>query len=382
MSTPWNIIIGRLPRPLCYNLIAMSTMWEKLEQIDRRYRELDEQMAQPEIIADPKQIQSLAQQRAGIEDVVEKYREYKLTNKELEATKDMLRDASLDKDMVALAKQEIDQLTARQATLFEELKISLLPKDPNDEKETIMEIRAGAGGEEAGLFAGELFRMYSRYAQTKGWNVEIISSSDAGAGGFKEVIFEINGRGAYSKLKFERGVHRVQRIPVTESSGRIHTSTVTVAVLPKAEEVDIDINPDELRIDIYHAGGAGGQNVNKVATAVRLTYLPTGMVVTCQDERSQLRNRQKAMDVLRSRLLEEKRQKQEDALTQERRSQVGTGERSEKIRTYNFPQDRVTDHRYNLSFHNLPRIMTGDIDEIVETVATNDQAKRLEGQTA
>jgi peptide chain release factor 1 len=357
----------------------MSTMWEKLEQIDKHYREIDEEMAKPEVITDPKRIQNLAQQRAGIEPVVEKYRKYKRTTTELEATKAMLND-SPDKDMLALVKKEIDELTSREAKILEELKVALLSKDPNDEKEIIMEIRAGTGGEEAGLFAGELFRMYSRYAQTKNWGVEIISSSDAGAGGYKEIIFEINGRGAYSKLKYERGVHRVQRIPVTESSGRIHTSTVTVAVLPKAEEIDIAVNPDDLRIDIYHSGGAGGQNVNKVATAVRLTYLPTGMVVICQDERSQLRNRQKAMDVLRSRLLDIERQKQESAITQDRRSQVGTGERAEKIRTYNFPQDRITDHRYGLSFHNLPRILAGDLDEIIEAVATTDQAKQLEEQ--
>jgi len=359
----------------------MSTIWEKLEQIDKHYRELDEEMAKPEVITNPKQIQSLAQQRAGLETVVEKYREYKMTTKEMEATRTMLNE-SQDRDMLALVKQEIDDLTTRQTTLLQELKFALLPKDPNDGKEIIMEIRAGTGGEEAGLFAGELFRMYSRYAQNKGWGVEIISSSEAGAGGFKEIIFEINGRGAYSRFKYERGVHRVQRIPTTESSGRIHTSTVTVAVLPKAEEIDIDINPDDLRVDIYHAGGAGGQNVNKVATAIRLTHLPTGMVVTCQDERSQLRNRQKAMDVLRSRLLDIERQKQEETMTQDRRSQVGTGERAEKIRTYNFPQDRVTDHRYGLSFHNLPRILAGELDDIIEAVATNYQAKQLEEQMA
>jgi len=354
-------------------------MWEKLEQIDKHYQELDEEMAKPEVIADPRQIQNMARQRASIAEVVDKYREYKMTTKELEATKAMLNDGQ-EKEMVDLIKSEIDELTARQTTILHELKIVLLPRDPNDDKEIIMEIRAGTGGEEAGLFAGDLFRMYSRYAQMRGWNVEIISCSEAGAGGFKEIIFEINGRGAYSRLKYERGVHRVQRIPTTESSGRIHTSTVTVAVLPKAEEIDININPDDLRIDIFHSGGAGGQNVNKVATAVRLTYLPTGMVVICQDERSQLRNRQKAMDVLRSRLLDIERQKQEEALTQDRRSQVGTGERAEKIRTYNFPQDRVTDHRYGLSFHNLPRILAGEIDEIIEAVATNDQAKQLEEQ--
>ncbi len=359
----------------------MATMWEKLEQIDKRYQELDEQMAQHGILNDPKQLQSLARQRAAIDEVVSKYRDYKNTVKALEATRIMLNDTS-DKDMLALVKQEVDDLQAKQDRLLQELKFALLPKDSNDDKAIIMEIRAGAGGEEAGLFTAELFRMYSRYAQTKGWGVDVISSSDSGIGGFKEIVFEINGRGAFSKFKYERGVHRVQRVPVTESSGRIHTSTVTVAVLPEAEEVDIDINPGDLRIDIYHSGGAGGQNVNKVATAVRLTHLPTGMVVICQDERSQLRNRQKAMAVLRARLLDIEQQKQANAETESRRSQVGTGDRSEKIRTYNFPQDRVTDHRYGLSFHNLPKILTGEIDEIIETISTTDQAKQLEEQMA
>ena len=360
----------------------MSTMWDKLEQIDKRYQELDIQIAQPEVLANPKQLQIIAQQRAAIDEVVSKYRDYKTTTKELETTQAMLSDG-LDKDMQALVKIEVEELTQKQAKLLLELKAALLPRDPNDDKEIIMEIRAGAGGEEAGLFAAELFRMYTRYAQQKGWGVDIISSSESGGiGAYKEVVFEINGKGAYSKLKYERGVHRVQRIPTTESSGRIHTSTVTVAVLPKAEEIDINVNPDDLRIDIYHAGGAGGQNVNKVATAVRLTYLPTGMVVTCQDERSQLRNRQKAMAVLRARLFDAERTKQDDIMTEDRRSQVGSGERSEKIRTYNFPQDRVTDHRYGLSFHNLPKILAGELDEIIDSVATTDQAKQLEEQSA
>jgi peptide chain release factor 1 len=351
-------------------------MWDKLESMDRRYQELEQQIATPEIAADPKQLQKLAQERARIEDVVGKYRQYKTTAKTLAETKAMLSDG-LDEEMTALVKQEIVSLESQLEHRLQELNRSLVPKDPNNERNIIVEIRAGAGGEEAGLFAADLFRMYSRYAQSKGWEVDIISASESGIGGFKEIIFEVRGKGAFSRFKYERGVHRVQRVPVTESSGRIHTSTTTVAVLPEADEVELDINPADLRIDIYHSGGAGGQNVNKVATAVRITHLPTGMVVVCQDERSQLRNKTKAMAVLRARLFEVERQKQEEAITQERRSQVGTGERSEKIRTYNFPQDRVTDHRIGLTLHNLPRILTGELDSLIDALATDDQAKQL-----
>jgi peptide chain release factor 1 len=267
-------------------------------------------------------------------------------------------------------------------TRMQELRLSLLPRDPNDEKHIIVEIRAGTGGDEAGLFAADLYRMYTRYAQNRRWDTEIITSSDAGLGGFKEIIFEVNGKGAFSRFKYERGVHRVQRVPATEASGRIHTSTATVAVLPKADEVEVDINPADLRIDIYHSGGAGGQNVNKVATAVRLTHLPTGIVVTCQDERSQLKNKNKAMAVLRARLLEGERVKREEAEVQERRSQVGSGERAEKIRTYNFPQDRLTDHRIGITMHNLPKILGGDLDSLIDTLATEDQAHQLSEELA
>jgi peptide chain release factor 1 len=266
--------------------------------------------------------------------------------------------------------------------LQEALKLALLPKDPNDEKDIIMEIRAGAGGDEAGLFAADLFRMYSRYAQLKNWEIDVISLNGSGIGGFKEIIFEVKGRGAFSRLKYERGVHRVQRVPATESSGRIHTSTATVAVLPKAEEVDISISPEDMKMDIFHAGGAGGQNVNKVATAVRLTHLPTGMVVVCQDERSQLQNKIKAISVLRSRLLDMERRQQEEKITSDRRSQIGSGDRAEKIRTYNYPQDRVSDHRINLTLRNLSRITEGDLDELIDAVATSYQAKQLEDQVA
>ncbi len=354
-------------------------MWERLEQIEKRYQELDQQIALPEVASDPKQLQVLAKERASIEDLVTKYRQYKATARSLEETRAMLNDG-LDEDMAALVKQEIDSLESQQEHQLQELKLALLPKDANDERDIIMEIRAGAGGEEAGLFAADLFRMYSRYAQSKGWDIEVINVNQSGIGAFKEIIFEIKGRGAFSRLKYERGVHRVQRVPVTESSGRIHTSTATVAVLPKAEEVDIAINPDDLKIDIFHSGGAGGQNVNKVATAVRITHLPTGMVVTCQDERSQLRNKTKAMSVLRSRLLDIQQRQQEAEITQQRRSQVGTGDRAEKIRTYNFPQDRVSDHRIGLTLRNLSRILQGELDELIDALATSDQAKRLEEQ--
>ncbi len=366
---------------LCYNESEGEIMLDRLERIEKRYEELDGQMALPEVATDLKELQSLAQEKASISDLVAKYREYKTAARSLEETRAMLDDG-MEEEMEALVKQELEDLEARLAHLHQELKLALLPRDPNDEKDIIMEIRAGAGGDEAGLFAADLFRMYSRYAQVKNWAVDIISLNESGIGGFKEIIFEIKGKGAFSRLKYESGVHRVQRVPTTESSGRIHTSTATVAVLPKAEEVDISINPEDLKMDIFHAGGAGGQNVNKVATAVRLTHLPTGMVVVCQDERSQLQNKIKAMSVLRSRLLDIERREQEEKITSERRSQVGSGDRAEKIRTYNFPQDRVSDHRINLTLRNLPRIMEGDLDELIDTIATSYQAKQLEEQVA
>ncbi len=356
-------------------------MWDRLKKIEKHYEELNKQISTPEIATDLKKVQSLAQERAGIEGVVASYRKYKATAKQLEDTRAML-EGKLDEEMAAMAKQEIEKLEPRQESLLQELKLALLPKDANDDRDIIMEIRAGAGGDEAGLFAADLFRMYSRYAQTKGWDVDIINSNESGIGGFKEIIFEVKGKGVFSRLKYERGVHRVQRVPATESSGRLHTSTSTVAVLPQADEVEVDINPDDLRIDIYHSGGAGGQNVNKVATAVRITHLPTGIVSMCQDERSQLRNRTKAMSVLRARLLDIERTKQEAAITQQRRSQVGTGDRAEKIRTYNFPQDRLSDHRLGKNLRNLPRIMGGELDELVDALTTSEQAKELERQLA
>jgi peptide chain release factor 1 len=356
-------------------------MWDRLQKIEKRYEELNKEISKPEVATDLKKVQTLAQERAGIEDTVNAYRKYRATTKQLEDTKAML-EGELDEEMAAMAKQELAKLEAEQAKLLKELKLALLPKDARDERDIIMEIRAGAGGDEAGLFAADLFRMYSRYAQSKGWDVDVIDSNESGIGGFKEIIFEVRGKGAFSRLKYERGVHRVQRVPVTESSGRLHTSTATVAVLPQADEVELDINPDDLKIDFYHSRGAGGQNVNKVATAVRITHLPTGIVSTCQDERSQLRNRNKAMSVLRARLLDIERTKQEEAITQQRRSQVGTGDRAEKIRTYNFPQDRLSDHRLGKNLRNLPRIMDGELDELIESLAASEQAKQLERQLA
>ena len=356
-------------------------MLDQLERVEKRYQELNRQIAMPEVASDLKQLQTLAQERASIEGLVTKYRQYKATSKSLEETRAML-SGGLDEDMATLVKQEIESLESQLDHLLQELKLALLPKDASDERDIIMEIRAGAGGDEAGLFAADLFRMYSRYAQSKGWEIDIININESGIGGLKEIIFEIKGKGTFSRLKYERGVHRVQRVPITESSGRIHTSTATVAVLPQADEVEVSINPDDLKIDIFHSGGAGGQNVNKVATAVRITHLPTGTVTVCQDERSQLRNKTKAMSVLRARLLDLEQRKQEAAITKQRRSQVGTGDRAEKIRTYNFPQDRVSDHRIGLTLHNLPRILEGELDELIDALATNDQTKRLEGQLA
>ncbi|MFC1993247.1 peptide chain release factor 1 [Chloroflexota bacterium] len=351
-------------------------MLDQLERIEKRYQELNQKMSSPEIASDLEQLQKLAQEIASIEKTVTKYREYKGTSKSLEETRTMQSDG-LDEEMAALVKQEIENLESQQENLLQELKLALLPKDANDDRSIIMEIRAGAGGNEAGLFAADLFRMYTRYAQSKGWETDIIDFNESGIGGFKEIVFEIKGKGAFSRLKYERGVHRVQRVPATESSGRIHTSTATIAVLPEADEIEVSINPDDLKLDFYHSSGAGGQNVNKVATAVRITHLPTGIVTTCQDERSQLKNRTKAMAVLRARLLDIEQRKQEEEITSQRRSQVGTGDRSEKIRTYNFPQDRISDHRIGLALHNLPQFLEGELDELIDALATNDQARKL-----
>ena len=354
-------------------------MWERLESIEARYEELTSRLADPEVAADYTRVQELARERAALEPVVRLLRDHRQVVRSLEDARQLLAETS-DPELRELAQEEVRTLTEQEERLVQELKLALLPKDPRDEKDVIMEIRAAAGGEEAALFAADLFRMYSRYAERKGWKTEVLSTSPSEMGGFKEIIVEINGRGAFSRLKWESGAHRVQRVPVTETQGRIHTSTATVAVLPEAEEVELEINENDLRVDIFHSGGAGGQNVNKVATAVRITHLPTGIVVVCQDERSQLKNRVKAMAVLRSRLLDLEQRKQMEEISEARRAQVGTGERSEKIRTYNFPQDRVTDHRIGLTVHNLEAVLDGDLDEIIDALILHQQTRQLEAQ--
>jgi peptide chain release factor 1 len=352
-------------------------MFDRLEATERRYDELTAEMATPEISGDYGKLQALAKERASVEPVVLLYREWRENAKAIEGARAMLGDG--DAEMAALARDELESLTKRRDDIEARLKRALVPKDPRDDRDVIVEIRAGTGGDEAALFAADLFRMYSRYADRRGWKVEVMSTSDIGIGGIKEVIFEVRGTGAYSRLKYESGVHRVQRVPATEAQGRIHTSTSTVAVLPEAEEVEIAIAESDLRIDIFHSGGAGGQNVNKVATAVRITHKPTGIVVVCQDERSQLKNRTKAMAVLRARLLDQKQSEQAEEIAGARRKQVGSGERSEKIRTYNFPQDRLTDHRVEgLTVHNLPKILDGEIDAIIDAVSADAEAKALE----
>lgn len=351
-------------------------MLDKLAEIERRYEELTRLMAEPEIATDPERLAKLAQEQASLEELVATYRQYRQVEKQLADVKGLL-STETEEGLRDLIRQEMETLGARRTELLNRLKSLLLPKDPNDERDVIMEIRAGAGGEEAGLFAADLFRMYSRYAQRRGWKVDVIDSNESGIGGFKEIIFEVKGKGAYSRLKYESGVHRVQRVPITEASGRIHTSTATVAVLPEAQEVEVNIDPDDLRIDIFHASGHGGQNVQKVATAVRITHIPTGIVVACQDERSQLQNKMRAMAVLRARLYDMERQKALAERAEARRLQVGTGERAEKIRTYNFPQNRVTDHRVDLSIYDLPAVLDGDLDPFIDAVATAAQVEEL-----
>ncbi len=351
-------------------------MLEKLDFIEKKYKELTDRMMDPELINDLPEWQRVMKEHADIEPIVMKYREYTGIVEELEGAKEMLYE-KLEDDMREMVKEEIKDLEESLISAEEELKILLIPKDPNDHKNVIVAIRAGAGGDEAALFAGVLFRMYSMYAESKNWKTEVMNTNSIGIGGYKEVIFMIKGKGAYSRLKYESGVHRVQRVPETESSGRIHTSTATVAVLPEAEDVDIDIQEKDLKIDTYRSSGAGGQHVNTTDSAIRITHLPTGLVVSCQDEKSQIKNRERAMTILKTRLYDKMLSDQAAEIAEERRGQVGTGDRSERIRTYNYPQGRVTDHRINLTLHKLGSIVDGDLDEIIEALITTDQAEKL-----
>jgi peptide chain release factor 1 len=351
-------------------------MFEKLAAVEARYEELNRLMADPEVATNPDLLREYGQEAAELEELVRVYRRFQEISNRLAETRTMLNDG-LDDEMLALVQDEIEDLEQQESELTDRLQVLLLPKDPNDEKNVIVEIRAGTGGDEAGLFAADLYRMYVRYAEMQGWKTQVLSNHPTGIGGFKEVIFEVQGRGAYSHLKYESGVHRVQRVPETEASGRIHTSTATVAVLPEMEEVEVEVDPNDIRVDVFRSQGAGGQSVNTTDSAVRITYLPTGMVVTCQDERSQLQNRLRAMSILRSRLYEMEQQRLIEEQGAARRSQVGTGERSEKIRTYNFPQNRVTDHRIGFTSHRLENILEGDLGELVQALVEADQAAKL-----
>lgn len=351
-------------------------MFDKLEGLEERAKVLEKKISDPEVIADQETWRKLCKENSDLTPIVEKYKEYKKAKQTIADDKEML-EAEQDKDMEELIKAEISETEEKLETISNELKVLLLPKDPNDEKNVIMEIRGGTGGEEAALFAADLMRMYSMYAETRRWKIDILNSNPTDIGGYKEVSFSVEGAGAYSRLKFESGVHRVQRVPSTESGGRIHTSAVTVAVLPEVEEVEVDINPNDLRIDVFRAGGPGGQCVNTTDSAVRITHLPTGIVVSCQDEKSQFKNKDKAMKILRSRIYEVMEEQRHKEIADKRRSQVGSGDRSERIRTYNYPQGRVTDHRINLTIHRLEQIMNGDLDELIDSLITADQSAKL-----
>ena len=351
-------------------------MLEKLQAIEDRYEHLAELLADPSVIAEQAEWQRYAKEHSRLSDLVEKFRQYKAAEQGLVEARAMLKE-KLDDDFREMVEQEVADLKEKQEAVSRGLKLLLLPRDPNDEKNVVVEVRAGTGGDEAALFAADLTRMYTRYAERMGWKTEVMGSSPNDLGGFKEVIFVVEGRGAYSRLKYESGVHRVQRVPETEAQGRIHTSTATVAVLPEAEEVEVEINPSDLVIDTYRASGAGGQHVNKTESAIRITHVPTGIVVTCQDEKSQIKNRDKAMRILRARLYDRAFAERQAEVSETRRSQVGTGDRSERIRTYNFPQGRVTDHRIGLTVHKIGLILEGELDEIVDALITTDQAERL-----
>ncbi|MCL0099863.1 peptide chain release factor 1 [Dehalococcoidia bacterium] len=352
-------------------------MMEKLASVERRYREIEALLADPEVSSDYTRVEAFSKELASLKDLAYLSREYREVHDRIEEAREIIKDGS-DQDLAELALEEMSDLENKRAQIEEVLKIALLPKDINDEKDVMIEIRAGAGGVEASLFAADLFRMYSRYAQRQSWRTEVMNSTEGEQGGIKELVLRIKGKGAYSRLKHESGGHRVQRIPVTESSGRIHTSAATVAVLAEAEDVDVDIKSDDLQIDIFHSSGHGGQNVQKVATAVRITHLPTRTVAVCQDERSQLKNKEKAMAVLRTRVLAKEIERQQQEISQERRSQVGSGDRSDRVRTYNFPQDRVTDHRVSLTSHNMDQILDGDIDQFIDALTTREQERLLE----
>lgn len=354
------------------------SIWDKLTAVESRFEELTHQLSSPEVVKDRALFEKYSREHRDLTEVVATFRSYRKAKEELEGAKELV--ASGDAEMAAIAQEEFKLLQGEVAGLEQRLKLLLIPKDPNDEKNVIMEIRAGTGGDEAAIFAGDLFRMYTRYAETKGWKLQLLSSSESSPGGYKEVICEISGQGVYSKMKFEGGVHRVQRVPATETQGRIHTSTVTVAVLPEAEDVDVHIEQKDLRIDVYRSGGHGGQSVNTTDSAVRITHLPTNLVVAIQDEKSQIKNREKAMRVLKARLLDMKQREQTEARHADRKNQVGTGERSEKIRTYNYPQSRLTDHRIGLSLYNLSQVVDGDLDPVVDALVTYYQAEALKGQ--
>lgn len=350
---------------------------EKLEKIKARYDQINGQLSDPAFMNDYEKLKNLNKERSNLEELIDAYNRYSSVIKNIKGNEEIISTVK-DSEMVELAETELDELKEQKDKLEEEIKILLLPKDPNDDKDVIMEIRAGTGGEEAALFAGDLFRMYTRYAEIRGWNYEIIDMNDTGLGGLKEVVFSISGNNVFGDLKYESGVHRVQRVPETEASGRVHTSAASVAVLPEVEDVEIEVNPNDLKIDIFRSGGAGGQNVNKVETAVRITHLPTGLVVQCQDERSQLKNRQKAMKVLKARLYDIELKKQNEQISAQRKSMVRSGDRSDKIRTYNFPQNRITDHRIGLTLYNLSNIIEGQLDELIEPLKLADKAEKLQ----
>ena len=349
-------------------------MLEKLESLEEKYRSLTASLSDPALVSDPKKVKTIAKDRAEIEPVVKKFAAYKKVCKDIQGAEDILDDPNADAELREMAESELEELEQNKQTIEQELKILLLPKDPNDVKDVLLEIRAGAGGDEASLFAQDLYRMYSRYAEEKGWKMEVLSTSLSPIKGLKEIIVNIRGDRVYSHLKFESGVHRVQRVPQTEASGRIHTSTVTVAVLPEADEVDVALDPKDLKIEAFGASGPGGQSVNRNYTAIRVTHRPSGLVVSCQDEKSQHRNKDKALRILRSRLLDIAQKEQHDEISKDRKLQVGTGERSEKIRTYNFPQSRVTDHRLSLTLHQLDGILDGDLDQIIEALQLQHQS--------